>query len=80
MNVSQFENWNRLLGEGLDFSDSNLNTKFDFGKMSKKFGLAYIDYLQVAYQAKDEMSDENFCLINGSVPLVFLNKKIKFCY
>ena len=71
------EDWNRLLNDGLDYSDSNSNTKGDFGKLSKKFGLAFIAYLQAAYQAKDEMSVDEFCRINGGIPLGFFVKKVK---
>jgi hypothetical protein len=71
-NISQ-EDWSRLIAEGLDFNGKN-NVKFDFVKMSKKFGASYLTYLQAAYDAKHEMSDFDFCNLNGNVPIGFLKK------
>lgn len=65
--------WNRLVTEGLVF-DKDSNTKEDFGKMSKKFGLAYIYYIEGAYSIKDELTDEEFCRLNGNVPMKFMEK------
>lgn len=67
------QDWNRLVKEGFSF-DGNSNTKEEFGKMSKKFGLAFIFYVEAAYSIKDEMTDEEFCKLNGNVPAKFLEK------
>lgn len=65
--------WNRLINEGLNFR-GDVNTLFNFSKMSKKFGLSYLYYLECAYLAKDEVSEEEFCKLNGEIPIGFLNK------
>lgn len=65
--------WTNLLEFGLDFNNSG-NTKFDFSKMCKKFGSAYLSYLESAYKIKEEMNDFDFCGINGGIPIGFLEK------
>ncbi len=65
--------WANLLEFGLDFNNST-NTKFDFSKMCKKFGGAYLSYLESAYKAKEKMNDFDFCRTNGEIPIAFLEK------
>lgn len=69
-------NWTRLLDKGLNF-EGTTNTNYPFPRMSKDFGLEFIEYLRAAYLAKDELTDEEFCKINGDVPRGFLEKKVK---
>ena len=70
------EEWNRFVEEGMpkDFDDIGSNVIYDFDKMTKKFGIAYLSYLEAAYAAKDTMTDEEFCKINGNIPIKFLDK------
>lgn len=70
------EEWNRFVEEGMskDFDEIGSNVKYDFDKMTKKFGRAYLSYLEAAYLAKANMSDEEFCKINGNVPIKFLER------
>lgn len=70
------KDWNRLLDKGLCYNgETNIN--YEFSKMTKLFGLAYIEYLKAAYKAKEILSDEDFCRLNGSIPIKFLENKIK---
>jgi len=68
--------WNRFVKEGLVI-DGESNVVAPFKKMSKRFGLAYIQYLQAAWQANgDCMTAAEFCVINGDVPKGFFDKKV----
>jgi len=71
----EIADYNRLLADGLRY-DGESNTRFQFSVMSKRFGKAYIDYLIASYKAKDELSNVDFCLLNGEVPEKFL---VKLC-
>lgn len=45
--------------------------------MSKAYGLAYIEYLQAAWQANAGcLTEEEFCRVNGGVPKGFFDKKV----
>lgn len=66
--------WKDFLANGIQEFDGTSNVVSDFGKMTKRFGKFYLWYLSAAYEAKDEMSDEEFCAINGLVPIGFLKK------
>lgn len=71
------DNWNRFVREGLLF-DEETNVKLPFKKMSKKFGLCYINYLKAAWAANDGcLTEESFCTINGGIPKGFFDKKVK---
>lgn len=72
----EFKGWGNFCSSALQEFDgaSNFKTTYDFTKLTKKFGKHYIAYLKAAYEAKDEMTDEEFCRINGNVPVGFLNK------
>lgn len=73
MKDNEVKGWNRMVNEGLCY-DGNTNTIFPFAQMSKKFGKPWIYYLEAAYFAKDELTDKEFCDINGGVPESFLPK------
>lgn len=71
------DEWNRLVTEGLS-DDGQSNTRFPFSTMSKKFGLAWLEYCKVAWQANEGcMSEDEFCKINGEIPRKFFETKIK---
>lgn len=65
------QEWSRFLNEAIDF---NNGFKYDFTSLTKRFGLSYLYYLTCAYIAKDDLSDEDFCALNGNVPMSFLSK------
>jgi hypothetical protein len=67
------KDWVRFVKEGLCY-DGITNVSGDFSKLSKKFGLSYMYYLEIAFKSKDELTNEEFCQLNGSVPLRFLDK------
>ena len=66
--------WERFVKVGLLYTSDDSNVKYDFNKMTKKFGIAYLSYLEAAYECKDSMTDEDFCKLNGNVPINFLEK------
>jgi hypothetical protein len=71
------EAWNRFVSEAL-VENGESNVKRPFGKLTKKYGLAYIEYLQAAWQANaDCLTVEGFLAINGGVPRGFFDKKVK---
>jgi hypothetical protein len=74
--AKQRELWRQLVTEGLTYN-SETNTTRPFGLMSKRFGRAWIDYIQAAWEARDELSDEEFCRLNGDVPLTFIEKNLR---
>lgn len=66
--------WIDFCENGLQEFDGNSNVRYPFPKMTKRFGKNYIQYLEAAFEARDEMSLEEFCKINGEVPPKFLNR------
>jgi hypothetical protein len=66
-----------------DFDSENSNFKIDFGKLTAKYGKAFIVYLISSYNANLQipvefrMSDDKFCKINGNLPIKFFENKIK---
>ena len=68
--------WNRFVKEGLiDGEESNVS--HPFRKLSKLYGLAYIDYLQAAWAANaDSLTVAEFCAVNGEIPAGFFAKKV----
>lgn len=63
-----------------DFTDNGLtdngetNVRYDFKKMTKRFGKHYLEYLSVAYAVKDELNDTEFQRLNGGIPDSFMPK------
>lgn len=75
--MKKSDNWNRFVREGLLVGEES-NVKFTFKKMSKKFGLCYINYVKAAWEANAGcFTEEEFCVINGNVPQGFFDKKVK---
>ena len=54
--------WNRFCKEAFDL-DGETNFKFDFQKLTKKYGKSYIEYLRLAYET-NFLSIEEFCRLN----------------
>ena len=80
------EEWDKFCNADIwnvDSEDSENNFKIDFGKLTSKFGRAFIVYLIAAYSANSQvpeefrLSDEDFCILNGNIPIKFFEKKIK---
>lgn len=68
------EGWNSLMEKGLSVSGQT-NTKFNFNEMCKRFPRAYLSYLEASYLANEGfLTDEEFCIINGNVPISFLKR------
>ena len=67
--------WNRLLSDGI-LTDADINTRFPFSTMTKKFGRAYIVYLATSYAASVPfgISENEWARLNGGVPDSFLEK------
>jgi len=62
----------------MDFDSADSNFIHDFGTMTKQFGQAYMEYCRAAWAVNDNiMTEEEFCKINGNIPMGFFNKKIK---
>jgi len=69
--------WNRFVNEGLiEFDEAaQTNVKHDFPKMSKRFGIYYLTYLNAVYLACENVLDEEeFCKYNGNVPKEFIKR------
>ena len=75
--MKRSDNWNRFVRVGLVIGE-DVNVKLPFKKMSKKFGLCYINYVKAAWEANEGcLTEEEFCSINGNVPKGFFDKKVK---
>lgn len=71
--MKDHKGWQDFCANGLSF-DGDSNVVAPFPKMTKRFGKFYLAYLEAAYKAKGEMTDEEFCQINGEVPINFLKR------
>lgn len=71
------DEWSRLVRDGL--SDTGpTNTRFPFSVMSKKFGLAWIEYCKISWLSNEGcLTEIEFCEINGGIPSGFFQKHIK---
>lgn len=72
--IKDNKGWKDFCENGLQAFENDSNVTGQFPKLTKRFGKYYLTYLEAAYQAKDEMTDEEFCKINGEVPLTFLKR------
>lgn len=70
-------NYNRFINETMDFESDELNFKFDFNILTRKYGKAYISYISAAWAANDNiLTVEEFCNLNGEIPMQIFNKLI----
>lgn len=78
--MSRFKTTNKEWDRFIKSIDLSLDDPFHegFDKLSKKYGVAYLSYLEASYEAKDQLSDEEFCNINGKVPIEFVIKYLKY--
>lgn len=73
----KIEQWNRFVKEALcNFDECSSNLRFPFSTLTKKYGLAYIEYCRAAWKASDNISAEEFAFINGNMPQGFFEKVI----
>lgn len=74
---SETDDWNRFVKEGLT-TDGPSNVTGQFKTLTKKYGKAYISYLQAAWAANEGcLTEEEFCELNGDVPKGFFDKRVK---
>lgn len=72
--MKDHKGWKDFCENGLQVFTNGSNVTGSFQKMTKRFGKHYLAYLEAAYQAKDEMTDDEFCKINGEIPIGFLKR------
>lgn len=70
-NRRERELWRQLVTEGLVYG-GDVNSRLPFTGMSQRYGKAWIDYLNAAWEARGDLTDEEFCRLNGTVPPTFL--------
>jgi hypothetical protein len=62
----------------VDFESDDTNFKIGFKEITKKYGRAYIEYCKSMWEANEGIqSEEEFCKMNGNMPIGFFNNKIK---
>jgi hypothetical protein len=68
--------WVDFMENGIakDFDDNQSNVRYDFKKMTKRFGLAYREYLLACIEANPDMSLEELSVLNGNPPISYLEK------
>lgn len=72
--------WNKFCREYIDTESDTSNVKGDFAKLSRMCAVPYFEFLKCQWiVSKDIMSEENFCIMNGNVPIKFFEKNIKNC-
>ena len=70
--------WNNFINESIEWNAENPYFKYDFKKLTKKYGKYYIDYLKKSWEcSKDCLTIEEFIKENGNPPLEFLKKILK---
>lgn len=68
--------WNDFVKQYIS-TDGNSNVKLDFNQLSRYAGVPYFEYLRVAWVAtKEHFTEEEFCKINGNVPIKFFEKNV----
>lgn len=72
--MKDIKGWEDFCENGLQVFDGESNVSNNFQKMTKRFGKYYLAYLQAAYEARDQMTEEEFCKINGDIPQGFLKR------
>ncbi len=72
------DGWKRFIDEATcNFGEEKSNVKFSFVVLTKKYGRAYIQYLQATWEAADSMGEAEFIAINGDIPYSFFKKVVK---
>jgi len=71
------QSWEKFVTEAFDTESGDQNFKYPFPKMTKMFGRQFIEYCRASWvTCKDFMSPEEFCKINGNMPIGFFKSKI----
>ena len=74
----KIDDWNRLIREAVDEESETSNFNLPFKKLTKKYGLAYIEYCKAAWSANDGcLTEAEFCALNGGIPKGFFDRKVK---
>ena len=69
--------WTNFIRDFVSLEDGSNMTQ-DFGKITQKAGVAYFEYLRAAWVCNDgQRTEEEFCKINGNVPIKFFHKNIR---
>lgn len=69
--------WNDFVKKYMKF-DGESNVTADFSALSKTQGVAYFEYLRVAWIAtREHFTEDEFCRINGNVPKKFFEKNVR---
>jgi len=74
--TTEIEDHNRLLREACVEGDPNRAWRYDFGRMSKLYGKAFIDMIKACWQGNGGcLSEEEFIAYHG-IPRGFFDKVI----
>ena len=77
MDAKDTRKWNEFI-KIMNAESDDSNFKIDFKNITKKFGREFIMYCKAAWEANEGvMIEEEFCKINGNMPIGFFNKQIK---
>ena len=69
--------WNEFCNKYLSF-DGETNINVDFQKITKVAGVPYFEFLRAMWVCtKDQYTVEEFCRINGGVPIKFFEKNVR---
>lgn len=69
--------WNEFCQKHVS-TDGVSNVKSDFSQITKTAGVPYFEFLRAMWVCtKDYMTPEEFCKINGNVPLKFFEKNVR---
>ena len=70
--------WNDFVKYKLDYESDISNVREDFTKLSKTSGVCYFEFLRCQWLvSKDIMTVEEFCKMNGGVPLKVFEKNVR---
>jgi hypothetical protein len=68
--------WDKFL-ESMDVESPDSNFKYDFVYMTKKYGVAYIEFCKAAWSAnEDVLTEEEFMTMNGGMPRKFFEARV----
>ena len=69
--------WDNFM-TSFDYESDESNFRFEFKVMTKKFGQCYIEYCRAMWKANEGVqTEEEFCRMNGNMPMGFFNGKVK---
>jgi len=69
--------WNNFVRTYLSFDGEN-NVNADFTKITKVAGVAYFEFLRASWVCmKDYITEQDFCKVNGNVPISFFEKNVR---